>query len=273
MMTLPAEFDAIVAEAWQQARPVQGYMGEREFRALALLAALSTHAAEPGVIVEIGSFKGKSTIALAKVAGALTLGAVVSIDPHTAPSQTDPDLRGKLSSFDEFLATLRAAGIEQQVEVHRASSQDVAQGWARRIRLLWIDGDHTYLGAKQDLDLFLPHLGDGGLVAIHDVLHEFEGPVRVFVESILRSDAFGPAGFSGSIGWAQYRPRDGSRFRDRRERLARRAARLIPLVAGGREVKGFSKLRYKFRRATVLRASPPLAEQEISLRRPETYRP
>lgn len=268
-MTLPAEFDAIVAEAWQQAQLVQGYMGEREFRALALLTALSTHAAEPGVIVEIGSFKGKSTIALAKVAGALALGAVVSIDPHTAPAQTDPDLHGKSSSFDEFLATLRAAGIEQQVEVHRASSRDVAQGWTRRIRLLWIDGDHTFAGAKQDLDLFFPHLGDGGIVAIHDVLHEFEGPVRVFVERILRSDAFGPAGFLGSIGWAQYRPRDGARFRHHRERLARRAARLIPLVAGGRGVKGLAKLRYKLRRAVVLRASAPPAEWPILLGRPE----
>src|SRR6185295_9863918 len=117
--------------------------------------------------------------------------------------------------------------------VHRALSSDLARSWDRAIRVLWIDGDHTYAGAKQDLDLFLPHLVDGGIIAFHDVLHSFEGPIRVFVEDVLRSDRFGPAGFCGSIGWAQHRPRAGSAtpFREGRLGLARRASRLIPLSA------------------------------------------
>ncbi|MGH9398267.1 MAG: class I SAM-dependent methyltransferase [Terriglobia bacterium] len=259
-MTLPANLDAVLSEAWRQAHEIQGYMGQKEFRVLGLLAALSACAAEPGVLVEIGSFKGKSTIVLAKVAERFGLGTVVSIDPHNAPSETDPDLRGQPSSFEEFLATIHSAGIKPQVEVHRAASQDAAQGWTRQVRLLWIDGDHTYKGAKEDIDLFLPHLAEGAIVAIHDTLHEFEGPIRVFVENILRSDEFGPASFCGSIGWAQYRPRDGHRFRSERERLSRRAARLIPFVTGGRRVKGLTKLRYKFRRALILRASLPPSE-------------
>jgi hypothetical protein len=82
-------------------------------------------------------------------------------------------------------------------------------------------------------------------------LHEFEGPIRVFVVDILGSDRFGPAGFLHTIGWAQCRPNDGARFRSERKRLARRAAKLIPFVARGREVKGLSKLRYKLHRALV----------------------
>jgi len=212
---------------------------------------LAACAPAAGAIVEIGSFKGKSTVALASVAAHYGLGPVVSIDPHNVPSLTDPILEGQSSSYDDFLETLRTARLERDVEVHRASSREVALGWNRPIRLLWIDGDHTYQGAKADFDLFSPHLAEGSIVAFHDTLHEFEGPIRVFVEDILGSDQFGPAGFLHTIGWAQHRPRDGARFRAQRQRLMRRAARLIPFVTRGREVKGLTKLVYKLRRAMV----------------------
>jgi hypothetical protein len=70
----------------------------------------------------------------------------------------------------------------------------------------------------------------------------------VFVEEILDSDDFGPAGFTGSIGWAQYRPRDGNKagFRMRRRLLAIPARKLIPVAKradGG--LHGFNKLLYK----------------------------
>ena len=247
-LTLPADFEAVIDGAWQLAHAVPGYIGELEFRALGLLAA---GAPGSGAIVEIGSFKGKSMVGLASLAARYGFEPVVSIDPHTAPSVTDPMLGTQMSSFDDFLANLRRAGIEQHVEIHRAPSRDVAAGWNRPIRLLWIDGDHTYAGAKEDFDLFLPFLADGAIVAFHDTLHEFEGPIRVFVEDILQSDHFGPAAFFHTIAWAQYRPRDGTRFRAAREQLARRAAKLIPFVAEGRQVKGLIKLRFKLRRALV----------------------
>ena len=256
-MALPENFDTVMQDAWQRSSGVPGFIGELEFRALGLLAA----AAPPGgVTVEIGSFKGKSTVALASIAAQYGFGEVVSIDPHTSPSVTDPMFSEKASSFEDFMDTLRTTGIERNVEVYRAASREVAPGWNRPIRLLWIDGDHTYAGAKEDFDLFSPYLIEGGIVAFHDTLHEFEGPIRVVVEDLLRSDRFGPAGFFHTIGWAQYRPRDGTRFRAQRERLARRAAKILPFVAGGRPVKGFSKLRYKLRRVLVPHAVPTTAE-------------
>jgi hypothetical protein len=219
------------------------------------------------VILEIGSFKGKSTVGLASIAARYGLGKVVAVDPHTAPSVTDPDLRGQTSTWDDFRATLRAAGLEGAVEAHRTVSRELARGWDRPIRLLWIDGDHTYAGAKADLDLFRPHLAAGAIVALHDVLNAFDGPIRVFVEEILRSDTFGPAGVCGSIGWAQHRPRDGRAWRAERRRLARRAARLIPLVRDGRAPRGLNKLRYKLWRALVPHAAVR-PEQWLRLVRP-----
>jgi predicted O-methyltransferase YrrM len=240
-------------EAWARVRAAPGHLTEREARFLALAAACSPPTG--GVILEIGSFKGKSTVGLASIAARYGLGKVVAVDPHTAPSATDPDLKGQASTWDDFQATLRGAGVERAVEAHRAFSRDLARAWARPIRLLWIDGDHTYAGAKQDLDLFRPHLADGAVVALHDVLNTFEGPIRVFVEELLGSDAFGPAGVCGSIGWAQYRPRNGTGWREARRALARRAAKLIPFVQRGREPHGLARLRYKLWRARVPHAA------------------
>jgi len=224
-----------------------------------------------GVILEIGSFKGKSTVGLATVAARYGLRPVVAVDPHTAPSVTDPNLGGKASSWDDFQAALRTAGVVAAVEVHRAFSHDLASGWSRPIRLLWIDGEHTYAGAKADLDQFRGHVAAGGIVALHDVLNTFAGPIRVFVEELLGSDDFGPAGVVGSIGWAQYLPGAGAVHRAGRQRLARRAGRLIPFMARlehGKDLRGWTKLRYKLWRSLVPHGSIEPTEWVRALDRP-----
>jgi hypothetical protein len=187
------------------------------------------------------------------------LGSVVTVDPHSGPSVTDPDVGASGSSWEDFRGSLRAAAVESAVEAHRVFSRDLARGWTRPIRFLWIDGDHTYRGAKEDIDLFRPHLAPGAIVALHDVLHTFEGPVRVFAEELLDSDGVGPAGLCGSIGWAQYRPSDGAEWRNERRALRRRIGRLLPFVKDGREPAGFRKLRYKLWRGLVPHAAPDAA--------------
>ena len=91
------------------------------------------------------------------------------------------------------------------------------------------------------------------------------GESKLFVEQMLRSDKFGPAGLLHTIGWAQYRPRDGAGFRRQREQLARRAAKLIPLVAGGRRVTGLAKMRWKLQCALVPHPILSPADWERSL--------
>jgi MMP 1-O-methyltransferase len=245
---VPEDLQPALDKAWEETRKVPGHLGENEARFLGLLAACVP---ARGAIVEIGSFKGRSTVMLAKVAAHYGSRPVVSIDPHNSPILLDRQANPHASSYQDFLGSLRAAGVHEQVEAHVASSSDVAGSWNRPIRLLWIDGDHSYEGAKQDLEGFLSHVVPFGVVAFHDALNAFPGPIRVFVEEILNSDRFGPAGFVHSIAWAQFRPEDGGAFRDRRAFLARRASRLIPFVQTGEELHGLKKRRYKFSRFRV----------------------
>jgi len=162
-----------------------------------------------GAIVEIGSFMGRSTVGLAYVAQRYGLGKVVAIDPHTAPSTTDPDLGRPAVVVRRVPGERTPGGRGGCGGCRRAFSYEVARDWTGPIRLLWIDGDHVYESVKQDLALFRRHLAPGAIVAMHDVLGTWPGPLRVFVEDVLESDDFGPAGCFKSIGWAQYRPADG----------------------------------------------------------------
>jgi hypothetical protein len=191
---------------------------------------------------------------LAKVASHYGLGPVVSIDPHTHNLSTGSDDSAFPSTYEEFQASLRNAGVSEDVKIHHAFSTDVSPTWSQDIRFLWIDGDHSYRGAKSDFDGFSPFLVPGGVVALHDALNNFAGPIRVFVEEILRPNRFGPAGFVHSVAWAQFRPADASVFVETRQALERRAARLLPFVGENQKLHGLRKIRYKLKRSRVPRA-------------------
>jgi predicted O-methyltransferase YrrM len=249
LLSIPEDLKAVLEDAWGASKEVPGYLLENEAKFLGVLAAITP---AKGAIVEIGSYRGRSTVMLAKVAAHYGMGPVVAIDPHNSPILLGPGSL-KRSSHEDFLQSVRAANVERHVEAHVAYSSDMSATWTRPVRLLWIDGDHSYKGAKADFEGFLPHIAPNGVIALHDALSNFAGPIRVFVEEMLRSDKFGSAGFVHSIAWSQFRPTDGHKFRPQRERLAQRAAKLIDLVEDGRELRGLKKMRFKLTRSRVPR--------------------
>ena len=256
-MGLPPDIENVIARCWESTIAVPGFLGKNEARFLALAAAcIPAH----GVIVEIGSFKGRSTVMLAKLAAHYGLGPIVSIDPHTHNlSERSGNSSIVTSTYEDFLHSLRQAGVEEQVEVHREYSREVSRSWARPIRLLWIDGDHSYKGAQEDFLDFAPYLSPMGVVAFHDALNNFPGPIQVYVENVLRTDKFGPMGFVQSIAWAQFRLNSAT-FTAQRESLERKASRLIPFVERNTELRGLSKILYKLNRSRVPRTLLPAAE-------------
>jgi len=239
-----------VQEIIAVARDIEGFLTEREMRFLALLGACPT---AEGRILEIGSFKGRSSVILSKSAGLAGDPRISAVDPLTSPSETDPDLKGQESGWDDFQDNLKRAGVIDHVDFHRTTSDELAKTWRRPLRLLWIDGDHTYAGTKSDFTKFVPHLSDHGIIAMHDVIHEFDGGIRVFSEDILLSDHFGPCGLVGTIGWAQYfsNPAETRPYRRLKLDLYRRTSKLIPYVAFGQKSSGLKKLLFKIHRARI----------------------
>jgi len=253
MASLPKDFKNFVVGLIEITKNIEGFLSEKEIKFLALIAACPT---TKGEILEIGSFKGKSTVILAKSALLTGKTNVVAVDPLTSPAITDPDLKGEESCLKDFQTNLRNAGVEKYVEFHRKYSSELAKVWDRDIRLLWIDGDHTYSGTKSDFGMFSPFLSDGAVIAIHDVLHVshgFEGPIRTFMEDVLLSNHFGPAGICGSIGWSQYfKDSDiGPKFKHQKIKLYRKLSRLLPFSVFSKDIKGFTKIKYKILRSRV----------------------
>ena len=256
---VPPGLEAALNDAWHAAKDVPGFLLEDEARFLGMMAAC---APRDGVIVEIGSFKGKSAVMLGKLAERYGMGPIVAIDPHNFNNAELEEHRSApgATSYDEFLSNIESSGVAAHIEVHRDFSTEVAKSWNRPIRMLWIDGDHSYKGARADFDAFMPHMVPGGFVALHDALHEFSGPIRVFVENILQSNRFGASGFVKSIAWSQYRPEDSFSFRHIHQALEPIAGMLLPFVADGQPLHGLRKIRFKLARARVPRSLPNIKE-------------
>jgi len=113
--------------------------------------------APAGLIVEIGSHQGRSTVLLA-AAGA----PVVAIDPFVSGATF-----GGLATKDRFLANLAAAGVTGRVRLRQAKSTELRPGWVEPIAFLYIDGKHDYWTVSDDLR-WAAFLAPCGRVAIHD---------------------------------------------------------------------------------------------------------
>ena len=233
----------------QTARVVRGFLSEKEMKFLAVTAACAT---AEGVILEIGSFMGKSTVILA-TAGQFVPGThVVAVDPMDYRPSFDPK-RGQETCLGDFKTNLRHAKVEHLVELHQMRSQELAPSWKRPIRFLWIDGDHSYEGAKSDFDLFSPFLADGAIVALHDCFKHDVGPLRVLAEDMLLAKHFGAAGACGSIGWAQYRsdPKHCEPFVKAKLQFYKRVTRLIPYAYLDPVEHGTNSVYYKLLRSQI----------------------
>ena len=243
------------------ARGLRGHLTDSDVRFLALAAATLPPAL--GHVLEIGSFKGKSTTVLAKSVSLAGGDQVIAVDPHTLPAVTDPADTGGVSLPDAFRQTLETHGVAHLVDFHRLRSDEFAPTWNRPLRLLWIDGDHTYGGAGADFDNFSQYLQPGAVVAFHDVTNPFEGPLRVFCDRVLGSSSFGACGVCGSIGWAQF---TGQASNDRsltmrKAWLRRTLCLLMPLVS-----QSGSQTKLKRRVFKILRSFVPRTDVD-----PETW--
>ncbi len=112
---------------------------------------------EGGLIVEIGSHQGRSTVVLAAARA-----SVVAIDPFV-----DGRMFGGVATREVFLGNLAAAGVADRVKLRQVRSVELRPAWTSPIAFLYIDGKHDYWTVSDDLrwTAFLP---SGGRVAIHD---------------------------------------------------------------------------------------------------------
>jgi predicted O-methyltransferase YrrM len=158
---------------------VPGWLTDEEGEALYDLARACTGR---GAIVEIGSWKGKSTICLGLGSQAGAAVPIYAIDPHA-------DYR-----FDDFKANIDRAGIAELVRPIASLSQPAADAFDDPIELLFVDGSHEYDLVLEDFEKWVPKVVEGGWVAFHDTTWT-AGPRKVVGPAIYRSRRFKDAKF------------------------------------------------------------------------------
>jgi predicted O-methyltransferase YrrM len=136
-----------------------------------------------GCILEIGSYRGRSTVFLGK--GSLD-GAnipVFAIDPHATFTGI---LGGIFGSGDRaiFYRTMLANDCSEIVSLINLSSEFFSNQWKSPVSLLWIDGDHSYEGVRRDFYCWEPHLLPEAFIAFDDALDPNLGPFRLIDELV-----------------------------------------------------------------------------------------
>ncbi len=111
----------------------------------------------PITVVEIGSSRGRSTIAAGHALAARANGGTLyAIDPQ------DDD------RFQQLRTNLSSAGVESVVRIIRATSREARKQFAEPVDLIFIDGSHEYEDVRDDLRDWLPLVRPGGIVAVND---------------------------------------------------------------------------------------------------------
>ncbi len=137
-----------------------------------LLYQLARKCSGKGVIVEIGSWKGRSTIWLGHGSRDGRRVKIHAVDPHTGSPEHQGDVVNAAREFNE------------------------------PIEFIFIDGLHDYGSVKADFEAWFPKVIEGGIMAFHDTTG-WPGPRRLVAEQLFKSQRFRKVRFVRSITYGE----------------------------------------------------------------------
>jgi len=158
----------------------------------------------PKVVVEIGTAKGGTFFLLSRAARPDA--TMISIDLPGGlygggyPSWKKSFYRrliGARRSVHLIRANSHAPETRAELERHLGG---------KKIDVLFIDGDHTYEGVKQDFRLYAPLVRPGGIVGLHDISNRIDADIQVFrfwdelKQKFVTEEIADPAETSGRFG-------------------------------------------------------------------------
>lgn len=155
----------------QRLRHIEGWRYRQD---LALLYSLARDVPGNEAVLEIGSYRGLSTTALALgIRDRPTTTDLHAVDPHTGDRQDlEQSGLGLKPSEAEFRRNIDQAGVADLVTTHVMTSDELADRWDRPpLRVLFIDGWHSYDAVRSDIANFAPLVTASGVVLIDDHLN------------------------------------------------------------------------------------------------------
>jgi len=186
------------ADALEAVRDVEGWMTDAQAHRLWECAAAVPAG---GHVLEIGSFRGRSAIVLARAAPE---GAHVSaVDPHAGgdrgPQEIEPDRERGESDYAAFHANLARAGVAERVRHVRLSSADALDEVQGPLDLLYVDGAHRYAPARDDIARWGGRVKPGGRMLIHDAFSSIGVTLAILRVLLGPGSGWRYAGRTGSL--------------------------------------------------------------------------
>jgi len=158
---------------------------------------------KPKVILEIGTATGGTLYFWTKLASPDA--TIISLDLPRGPFGG-----GYLSTRQKLMESF--AGPNQKLKLIKANSHDVATKKmitellaGQQVDFLFIDGDHSYLGVKNDWETYSPLVRPQGIVALHDILlnpHELNSQVNKFWQELKKEHKASELVNDYNQGWA-----------------------------------------------------------------------
>ena len=216
-MSAPFE-DALAA-----VRGVEGWLSDDQAR---VLWERARAVPAGGRIVEIGSYRGRSTIVLARGAGGGV--AVVAIDPHAGhdrgPRQISGSSEEGAADNAAFHANLERTGVAHSVRHVRRPSRDALDELDGPVDLVYVDGAHRFRPARDDIVRWGERVGAGGTLLVHDAFSSI-GVTAALLSALALGREFTYVGRARSL--AEYRRAEAPlRPRERALNAARQLAQL-----------------------------------------------
>ena len=120
---------------------------------------------------------------------------MTAIDPHTGDAWfLNDEGVGSIDSFAEFSRNVAGACLVAWVTpLVMTSETAAAEPSPPRVRLLFIDGSHTFEGVQRDIDDWIPRVPAGGIIVFDDYDNTADGVgVRRAVDGLLASGSVEP---------------------------------------------------------------------------------
>jgi Methyltransferase domain len=171
-----------------RAAEIEGWFDEIELGLLvdcvAEVALRNSNPPGPLNIVEVGSYKGRSTVAIGLTLVALSqAGTIYAIDPHEGvrSGRHDRIYKGG-QTYDDFLNNIKRFGLEKVVRCEWSKATETRIDVP--ISLILIDAMHLFKNVSEDFRHFERSIIRKGMIAFHDYREEFPGVVE-FVNSLI----------------------------------------------------------------------------------------
>jgi protein-L-isoaspartate O-methyltransferase len=128
-------------------------------------------------VLELGSYCGKSTIWMARVAKSVT--CVDTFDGRACGVR-------ERETFKDFVANIRRYGVVEKIDVRQGRNEDIVPTLPdASFDFIFIDASHDFFSVKNDIALALPKLTPGGLIAFHDYERDTNPQIKPAVDEML----------------------------------------------------------------------------------------